>query len=136
MADKAERVGLLFRFVEAGRMGPGITRSGIMDEHEKRALARRHVAAIKGFYIHLFVYILVIGILVVVDWSAGPRWWVHWPALGWGLGVLGHAFAVFGRSPAAFARWEDRKVDEAMRRIEAEESGRPAAREAPPSPRT
>lgn len=93
-----------------------------MNEHKKTFLAERQLAAIKGFYIHLAVFVLVMAILVAINFATGPAWWVQWPFLGWGIGVLGHAFAVFGRSPAALARWEQRKIDDLKRRLEQEEA--------------
>ena len=83
-----------------------------MDESEKLARAKRQVAAIKGFYIHLFVFVLVISTLLAVNLATTSRWWVQWPFLGWGIGVLGHAVAVFGRVPRLVAKWEVRKIKE------------------------
>ena len=89
-----------------------------MHEHKKRSLAERDVDAIKGFYIHLTVFVLVIALLLAINVATGPDWWVQWPFLGWGVGVIAHAFAVFGRLPAAMARWEKRKIDEVQRRLD------------------
>ena len=39
---------------------------------------------------------LVVVLLLVVNLTATPeRWWVVWVALGWGAGVLAHAWCVF-----------------------------------------
>jgi fatty acid desaturase len=76
--------------------------------------AKRRVAAIKGFYIHLAVFALVLAGLLVIDAATGRDWWVHWVALGWGIGVIAHALAVFGRAPGAVADWERRKVKQLM----------------------
>jgi hypothetical protein len=35
---------------------------------------------------------------------------VLWVLFGWGIGVVAHAVAVFGRTPQAIADWEERKV--------------------------
>ena len=84
-----------------------------MDNHQKKiADAKKQVAAITGFYVHFAVYAVVIGILALVDAFTGTSWWVQWPALGWGIGVLGHAVGVFGRSPGFLANWQARKVHE------------------------
>lgn len=88
-----------------------------MDDKEKLKHARERVAQIKGFYIHLTVFVLVMTGLVILDVMKGEGWWVQWPLLGWGLGVLGHAFAVFGGGgPNIFADWEKRKIKEYMNR--------------------
>lgn len=72
--------------------------------------AKRRLAAIKGFYVHLFVFAVVNAGLFVVNVATGQPWWVHWVLLGWGIGVLAHALAVFGRAPQAIAEWEKRKL--------------------------
>jgi fatty acid desaturase len=77
--------------------------------------ARRRVAAIKGFYIHLTVFVLVLAGLFAIDLATGSEWWVHWVLLGWGVGVIAHALAVFGRAPAMVAEWEARKVRQLLR---------------------
>ena len=89
-----------------------------MNEHKKTFLAKRQLAAIRGFYIHLAVFVLVMVMLIAINGATGPVWWAQWPFLGWGIGVLGHAVAVFGHSPAALAGWEQRKLDELKRRLE------------------
>jgi len=85
-----------------------------MDE-EKRARARRRVAALKGFYIHLSVFVLVMAGLAIVNLLTGQRWWVLWVLLGWGIGVLAHGLAVSTRTSRAIANWEERKTQQFMR---------------------
>ena len=89
-----------------------------MNDYANLALARRHVAAIKGFYIHFAVFVLVMSLLLTINATTGPGWWVQWPFLGWGAGLLAHAFVVFGRSPRLFVNWEARKVDAVKRRLD------------------
>lgn len=87
------------------------------DQNKQRTAeqrARQRVAEVKGFYIHLFVYIAVLVLLFSVNLSTGSDWWVHWVFLGWGIGVLVHALAIFGRPPAFITRWEERKTKEYM----------------------
>jgi hypothetical protein len=81
-----------------------------MTEHEKLMRAKRHVEAVTGFYIHLLIFTLVIASLFVVDVTTGPEWWVQWPFLGWGIGILAHASAVFGRVPNLITTWQLRKI--------------------------
>ena len=76
--------------------------------------AKRRVAAIKGFYVHLFVFALVLGGLFVINAATGGRWWVLWVLFGWGIGMVAHAFAVFGRAPRLIADWEDKKLRQLM----------------------
>jgi hypothetical protein len=83
------------------------------DEEAKLRRAREDVAAIKGFYIHLLVYALVIALLFVINILTSSPWWVQWPLLGWGIGVLAHGLAVFGRAPPRWVtNWEAKKIQE------------------------
>jgi hypothetical protein len=84
-----------------------------MTEGAKLDRARHEVAAIKGFYIHLLVYVLVMALLFLINVAASSIWWVHWPLLGWGTGVLAHGLAVLGRVPPRWvSKWEARKIQE------------------------
>ena len=48
-----------------------------------------------GFRIHLAVYLAVNVLLLVINLGVSPhKLWLFWPALGWGLGIAGHAFLV------------------------------------------
>ena len=77
---------------------------------ERLARARRRLAALKGFYIHLFVFVMVMVGLTIINLASGGPWWVLWVLFGWGIGVLAHAITVFGRSSQAIADWEERKL--------------------------
>jgi len=94
--------------IATGANSPALTRA------ERRARAVRRVAAIKGFYVHLAVYVVVNIGLLAVDALTGSDWWVHWVAFGWGIGVIAHAIAVFGRGSKLVTDWEDRKIKQLM----------------------
>jgi hypothetical protein len=48
-----------------------------------------------GLRIHLIVYVAVNILLLLINLSVSPHHlWFYWPALGWGLGIVGHAFLV------------------------------------------
>jgi len=84
------------------------------DERYERA--RQHVKALRGFYIHFGIYLLVNAGLVVVNLLTSPgELWFYWPLLGWGIGVAVHAFAVFAHGPFG-AEWEERKIRRLMER--------------------
>ena len=77
--------------------------------------AKSHVAAMRGFYIHAAIFAVVMLALVALNvWLGGPMWSV-WPLAGWGLGLIAHALAVFGRMPRAVSAWEQRKIRQALK---------------------
>jgi hypothetical protein len=86
-------------------------RSPAATSQARLAEARRRVAALKGFYIHLTVFVLVVFALVFVNSLSGGPWWVVWVFFGWGIGVLGHGAAVSARGSRAVAALEQRKLD-------------------------
>lgn len=83
-------------------------------EQERRERARERVSEIKGFYIHLGIFIAVLALLFAVNATTSGSWWVQWVFLGWGIGVLAHGLAIFGRTPQFISRWEARKTKEYM----------------------
>ena len=85
-----------------------------MDDDPKLLAAKQHVAALKGFYIHAAIFALVMAGLLIANLVAGGPWWVQWPLLGWGIGLLGHAIAVFAPVQVFGKEWEERKIKEMM----------------------
>ena len=89
------------------------------DNYTKEQLflkAEKKVKEIKAFYIHLFIYIIVmpINILVNLQFSPGHHWFWY-SLLGWGIGILFHWFAVFGFEFLGLSNnWEKRKIKEIM----------------------
>jgi hypothetical protein len=54
------------------------------------------VGAKIGFYVHLFVYVAVNILLVVLNLKYSPQYhWFYWPLFGWGIGIFFHAMGVF-----------------------------------------
>jgi hypothetical protein len=70
------------------------------DQQHRYERARARVQAIKGFYIHASVFVVVnIGLFVINALTSGLAsgvWWFYWPLLGWGIGLGAHALGVFG----------------------------------------
>ena len=80
-------------------------------------IALAHVRQLKGFYIHLMKYVLVMMVLAIINWVASPeRLWVIWPALGWGIGLLAHALRTFAKLPFFSPAWEKRQVEKHLGR--------------------
>ena len=76
--------------------------------------ARQRVAALKGFYIHAAVYLLVNCGLAGINLATGAPWWFQWPLIGWGIGILGHTIAVFSPIKMFDRDWEEQKIKELM----------------------
>ena len=84
-----------------------------MDEQTKYQEAKERVEEIKGFYFHLITYIVINAVLVVINLLTSPEYlWFIWPIIGWGVGLLIHAFTVFGNVMGK--AWEERKVKEIL----------------------
>jgi hypothetical protein len=81
------------------------------------AQARKHVEAVKGYYIHLIMYFSVIIGLFLVDYLQGGGWWFYWVAFGWGIGVIGHTLAMIFEEGPWGRQWEERKIEELMHRV-------------------
>jgi hypothetical protein len=84
-------------------------------EENKYQKAKERVEAIKGFYIHLTVYVVVNLILFSINMITSPgSLWFFWPLMGWGIAVAIQAFTVFGFGTGFGADWEERKIKELM----------------------
>ena len=67
-----------------------------MENNEAYRRAKKKLEAKRGFYMHLFVYIGVNILLVIINLLTSPQYiWFIWPLLGWGIGVFFHALGVF-----------------------------------------
>ena len=85
-----------------------------MDHDQRLIEVKRRIAAIKGFYIHLLVFVMVMTMLLVVNLATPGVWWVQWVFLGWGIGVLAHALVFYGLGGWLGPEWEERKIRELM----------------------
>jgi len=82
----------------------------------KQALKR--VKRIKKFYVHLLVYVLVNGFLLVgiLQRSHGEFFALrnYSTAFFWGIGLLAHGLSVFMPGLVLGKDWEERKIKELM----------------------
>ena len=85
-----------------------------MTQDERYERAKKRVKELRDFYTSLATYAVVMIFLFFIDYSNGGGWWVYWPAMGWGIGLVLHAFRVFG--PSSGSNWEKRKIQEFMER--------------------
>ena len=95
-----------------------------MTDTDRYQMATTQVRKLKEFWIHLAAYVVVNAGLVTLNLVTQPdKLWVHWVLLGWGAGLLLNAFQVFGGGVAT--KWEEKKIQEFVKRDEAKESSRP-----------
>ncbi len=82
--------------------------------------ARKKVHRIRGFYIHLIVYIAVNLMIVVINvqnLKEGESYFKlenFFTAFFWGIGLLAHAASVFLPHFILGRNWEERKIREFM----------------------
>lgn len=95
--------------------------------------ARKKVANLKGFYVHLAWYVVICVLLVgsrlyyLITQGTAPsnadfQNWLNWNIflvpLIWGAAVAIHAVTVFRPTWKPLARWEERKTREFLEREE------------------
>ncbi len=95
-----------------------------MEDHtiiEKRKRAKKRVEELKGFYIHLLVYIVInifIIAVMVISQSRKEDFSLHYynftTAIFWGIGLLIHAMITFRLNPFFGKSWEDRMIQKYM----------------------
>jgi len=64
---------------------------GAVEDAKKAWLAKQK----RSFYEHLRSYLIINGILVVINLITGGDAWVMWPILGWGIGLAFDAANTF-----------------------------------------
>jgi hypothetical protein len=73
--------------------------------------AKERVEKLKGFYGNLASYLIIIPILIIINMNSSHDFqWFWFPMLGWGMGLLFHAFETFGYGRT----WEERKIKEIL----------------------
>ncbi|HEX6129609.1 MAG TPA: 2TM domain-containing protein [Candidatus Limnocylindria bacterium] len=89
-----------------------------MDE-QRIAGVRRRVHRLREFYVHLAIYLAVIGGAALLNWIFTPTfWWVLFPAIGWGIAIAAHAISVIFEDAVFGSEWEERKTRELLQRHE------------------
>jgi cytochrome b561 len=71
----------------------------LTDTEDRRQQAVERLEKRAAFWPHLFAYVLVNAVLVVI-WlmtSDGGLFWPAFPMLGWGIGLFFHAWDAFRR---------------------------------------
>lgn len=86
--------------------------------------ARRRVREEREFWGHFWFFVVVMTVLVLVDLADGSEDgetllgldWAYFPLIGWGAFVVAHFLSGYVFNPRFGAGWEDRKVEEYVRR--------------------
>jgi len=86
-------------------------------QQQEREMRGNEVEGLKGFYYHIFSYVLVICGLFVINYLSNPGYiWAWWPALGWGLGLISHAINLFQPFKLFGPEWERRQIEKRLGR--------------------
>lgn len=91
------------------------------DIESKRERAAKRINELKGFYIHLAVYVIVnimISVIIIVsNMSSGDSFIeallnfnTFSTSFFWGIGIFFHGARVFGLNPFFGKDWEERKI--------------------------
>jgi hypothetical protein len=87
------------------------------EDRDRYERAKKRVEEIKGFYVHLTVYLLVNAGLLILNLLTSPgEYWFRWPLFGWGIGLVVHGLSVFAFGRFLGPQWEERKIREIMGR--------------------
>ena len=95
-----------------------------MNDEEIYKKARKKVKAKKGFFVHLLVYALIIGMLYVIISSEnnGEILPVIIVAMSWGVGLGIHYLKTFGTEHLDFlgfeSDWEEQELQKEVERLE------------------
>jgi hypothetical protein len=94
-------------------------------KEQEYSIAKKRVKAIKGFYVHFIVYILVnifiSGVIIFGLTESGDsftealsNFGVYSTWVFWGIGIFFHFMGVFGFGSLISKDWEERKIKELM----------------------
>lgn len=80
-------------------------------------LALRKVRKIRGFYVHVAQYLIIMSILSAYNLIYMPGYfWAVWPLLGWGTGVVIDGLRTFDKIPFLNGDWERKQVEKYLGR--------------------
>lgn len=89
-------------------------------QDENYKAAQKRVKDIKGFYIHLTVYLFVNIAIIVANsnftqfGNSGLEFSNFFTAFFWGIGLAAHWASVFGPGLFFGKKWEEKKIRELM----------------------
>ena len=78
---------------------PKILETAIEQEQQEFKKARIRQARLKqrkmAFYSHLWSYLIITAVLLLINIITPGPWWFQWAVLGWGIGLAFHFKAIF-----------------------------------------
>jgi 2TM domain len=89
--------------------------------------AKRRVEAKKGFYVHLFFFVVLNVIFL-----AAVGWDFLWATVFWGLGLVLHGASVFFSGSDWVKRWEHRAIQKELDRQSGESASTGSSSPPPP----
>jgi transcriptional regulator with XRE-family HTH domain len=115
--ESLKALGAAFEIDFSDLKEPDMNTSPNQSVRADEALALAHVRKLKGFYMHLVLYVIIICFLAFVNLVTYRHYlWFIWSALGWGIGILFHALRVFDKIPFLNGEWERRQVEKYLGR--------------------
>ena len=97
-ADTISHQDLIATAREIG-IDPKILETAIEQEQQEFKKARIRQARLKqrkmAFYSHLWSYLIIIAVLLLINIITAGPWWFQWAVLGWGIGLAFHFKAIF-----------------------------------------
>ncbi|MCF8715175.1 2TM domain-containing protein [Joostella atrarenae] len=98
-----------------------------ISEEEKYRIAKERVNKLKGFYWHLAIYIVINSYILtniyISKGYTGEGFW-HWTSFitlfFWGIGLLFHAWGVFGPRFLFSKKWEEKQIEKYLAKEDAE----------------
>ena len=89
-----------------------------MSENEAKARAEKIVDEKMGFYHHLYSFIAVNLILIIINvlFSRG-EWWFYWVTLFWGIGLVSHFLKTFVFFEKFDEKYRDQMIEKEMEKM-------------------
>lgn len=85
-----------------------------MNNQKTEQTAKTRAKAKVEFKIHLINYIVINTILAVINLTLTPDYiWFKWPLMGWGIGIIFHAFSVYYSGNTSI---KERMIEKEMRK--------------------
>ena len=89
-----------------------------MSESELYSRAEKRVDEKMGFYRHLYRFIAVNIILIIINvlFSRG-EWWFYWVTLFWGIGLVSHYLKTFVFFEKFDEKYRDQMIEKEMEKM-------------------